>query len=212
MVVAAPAPRAARLLEGVDELLAGELGRIEYASCAVVTLAFQREQIQHPIQSFGFVVPRTENCFILSCSFSSEKYEGRAPEESVLMRVFIGGALQPGLMRLSNVELMELAHWELARLLKIDGEPLVRHVTRQRQAMPQYHVGHIERIKAIEQRLACHPSLAVAGSALYGVGVPSCIESGQDAAQRVVNALAAEKQVVDSSKEHPISHFAMGSS
>jgi oxygen-dependent protoporphyrinogen oxidase len=107
----------------------------------------------------------------------------------VLMRVFIGGAIQGGLMRLPDVELMELAHWELVRLLDIQGEPLMRQMTRQTHAMPQYHVGHCERVATIERRLQAFPTLALAGNSLSGVGVPGCIESGEAAANRIVSSL-----------------------
>ena len=189
VIVAAPANHAAKMLRRVDPKMARRLGRIEYASCAVVSLAFRRDQIRTPLHSFGFVVPHVENHFILSCSFSSEKYEGRAPDGTVLMRVFIGGAMQPGLLRMPDAQLVELAHWELAKLLDIDGEPILRHITRQTNAMPQYHVGHKQRIAEITERLDLHPSLALAGSSLSGVGVPGCIESGQKAAARVVESL-----------------------
>ncbi len=107
----------------------------------------------------------------------------------MLMRVFIGGAIQSGLLRLSDAELMELANWEVARLLDIRGEPILQHVTRQRHAMPQYHVGHKQRVARILGRLESFPTLALAGNALSGVGIPGCIESGQKAAQRVVDGL-----------------------
>src|SRR5690606_12727383 len=100
------------------------------------------DQVETPLRSFGFVVPQVENQMILSCSFSSEKYAGRAPDGTLLMRVFIGGAMQPGLLRLPNQGLMQLAHREVAKLLKIKGQPIMRHVVRQVEAMPQYHVGH----------------------------------------------------------------------
>ncbi|QDT05033.1 Protoporphyrinogen oxidase [Rubripirellula lacrimiformis] len=186
VVMASPANHAATMLRQVAPKIARRLRRIEYASCAVVSLAFRRDQINAPMNSFGFVVPHVENHLILSCSFSSEKYEGRAPDGTVLMRVFIGGAMQSGLLRLPNDQLIELAHWEVARLLKIDGKPLLRHLTRQSQAMPQYHVGHQQRISDIKEHLADHPTLALAGSSLSGVGVPGCVASGQKAAVEVV--------------------------
>jgi oxygen-dependent protoporphyrinogen oxidase len=189
VIVAAPAFRAAEMLGGVDANLADELRGIEYASCAVVSLAYRRDQIRHPLDAFGFVVPLAESRHILSCSFSSLKYEGRAPEGTVLLRVFIGGACQSGLNRLPKSQLVELAELELSTLLNIQGEPMMRHITRQTQAMPQYHVGHCQRIAAIDRRLQQFPSLAIAGSALTGVGVPGCIESGQAAAGRVLSAL-----------------------
>jgi oxygen-dependent protoporphyrinogen oxidase len=189
VIVAAPAKPASRMLATVDHRIAEELCGIEYASCAVVSLALRRDQIHAPLDSFGFVVPLVEGRFILSCSFSSLKYEGRAPKDTVLLRVFIGGACQRGLLRMSNQELMELAHWELARILEIKGEPLLQSITRQNGAMPQYHVGHRRRVAAVDKRLQEFPTLALAGSALTGVGVPGCIESGEKAAQRVVAAL-----------------------
>jgi oxygen-dependent protoporphyrinogen oxidase len=190
VIVAAPANHAAGILASVDAGIAEQLRGIEYASCAVVSLAYRRDQIGHPLNAFGFVVPLAEGRHILSCSFSSLKYEGRAPEGTVLLRVFIGGACQSGLMRLPNPQLIDLAKLELATLLDIRGEPLLRHVTRQSHAMPQYHVGHCERIATIERRLEQFPSLAIAGNSLKGVGVPGCIESGEAAAQRIVSALA----------------------
>ena len=198
VIVATPANHASRMLAPADETLAEELGGIEYASCAVVSLAFRRDQIGHDLSSFGFVVPQIENHLILSCSFSSVKYQGRAPDGTVLMRVFIGGACQSGLLRMPNLQLLELAQWEISELLGIQGEPLLRHITRQTHAMPQYHVGHTERIARINGRLKSFPTLALAGNSLNGVGVPGCIESGQQAAERIVDALRDESSVVRS--------------
>ncbi len=191
VIVAAPAGHASSMLTHVDAAIAEDLGGIEYASCAVVSLAFRRDQIGHPLGSFGFVVPQIEDHLILSCSFSSEKYEGRAPEGTVLMRVFIGGACQGGLLRLPDKELLELARWEVAKLLDVSGEPLMQHITRQTHAMPQYHVGHRARVERIDERLQNYPSLALAGNALNGVGVPGCIDSGQKAARRILEAIDA---------------------
>ncbi len=194
VIVASPANHAANMLATTDSLISETLGQIEYASCAVVSLAYRREQIQHKLNTFGFVVPLAEQRLILSCSFSSLKYPDRAPDESVLMRVFIGGACQSGLLQLPREQLIQLAERELADLLGISQPPLFRDLTMHVQAMPQYHVGHCERVASIERRLASHPTLALAGSALRGVGVPGCIESGEKAAERVVNALAAKQQ------------------
>jgi oxygen-dependent protoporphyrinogen oxidase len=202
VIVAAPANHAAGILASVDADIAEQLRGIEYASCAVVSLAYRREQIGHPLNAFGFVVPLAEGRHILSCSFSSLKYEGRAPEGTVLLRVFIGGACQSGLMRLPNSQLIELAELELATLMDIRGKPLLRHVTRQSHAMPQYHVGHCERIATIKRRLEQFPSLAIAGNSLTGVGVPGCIESGEAAAQRIVSALATADGAVAQTCSH----------
>ena len=189
VIIAAPARAASQMLSSVDKTISRELAGIEYASCAVVSLAFRRDQIGHPLGSFGFVVPLIENQKILSCSFSSEKYPGRAPDGTVLIRVFIGGACQGELLQQSNDQLIEMAHRETAQLLEIKGAPILQHITRQTQAMPQYHVGHQDRIAKINERLQNLPTLALAGSSLSGVGVPGCIESGQQAAERIATAI-----------------------
>ena len=188
VILAAPARAASRILGSVDPVISQTLGEIQYASCAVVSLGFRRDQIRHDMRSFGFVVPSIEHRNLLSCSFSSKKYEGRAPEGSVLLRVFIGGALQADLLRQTDDQLIELAHREIASLLDIQGDPVLSQMTRQTHAMPQYHVGHNTRISKINDRLEQLPTLAFAGSWLNGVGIPGCIESGQAAAERVVAA------------------------
>ncbi len=189
VLVASPANHASTILRRVDARLSQRLSRIDYASCAIVSLAFRTDQIQTPVRSFGFVVPHVENHMILSCSFSSEKYDGRAPDGTLLMRVFIGGAMQPGLLRFPDRELIELAYREVAKLLKINGRPIMQNVVRQMEAMPQYHVGHKHLIAEINERVALHPTLALAGSSLSGVGVPGCIDSGQKGAARLVAGL-----------------------
>ena len=102
VIVALPAPAAASLLATVDAELSAELAAIEYAGCAVVCLAYRRDQFGRPPEGFGFVVPRIENRQIIAASFASEKFPGRAPPDEVLIRVFIGGALAPELAELSD--------------------------------------------------------------------------------------------------------------
>jgi len=194
VIVAAPAHQGGRLLAQADAELAAELNNIEYASCAVVALGYERRQIGHPLDGFGFVVPLVEQRMILSCSFSSVKYSGRAPDDCVLLRVFIGGACQSGLLRLSRWELGQLAAREVAGLLGITGEPIVRRVVRQQQAMPQYHVGHRQRVERVDARLKRFPTLALAGSGLYGVGVPRCVESAESAAEQILQQMSLLNQ------------------
>jgi oxygen-dependent protoporphyrinogen oxidase len=204
VILAAPASHAANILDSVDDVLSHELAGISYASCAVASLAFRRDQIGHLLGSFGFVVPHIEDRHILSCSFSSLKYEGRAPEETVLMRVFIGGACQPELLRLPDEQLLELAAGELSKLLDVKGQPILRHLTRQTDAMPQYHVGHQDRVEKISQRLEKFPTLAIASNAIGGVGVPNCIESGKAAAERVAQSLTVDSlQKLEVASLHP---------
>ncbi|TWU39054.1 Protoporphyrinogen oxidase [Novipirellula aureliae] len=193
VIIAAPARHAAKMLSLVDAKVAEELSRIEYASCAVLSMGYRRDQIQHPLDAFGFVVPIVEERQILSCSFSSVKYDGRAPEDHVLLRVYLGGACQSELLEKSDDELIQIARGELADLIGLSGEPLFTRLSQQRQAMPQYHVGHCDRVELINRRLGSFPTLGLAGNSLNGVGVPGCIESGESAAERVAAALAISK-------------------
>jgi oxygen-dependent protoporphyrinogen oxidase len=195
VIIATPAYRAAAMLAEVDDEAARALAEIEYVSSAVVSLGYRRYQIGHPLNGSGFVVPLTEQRTILSCSFSSQKYEGRAADGDVLLRVFIGGACQSGLLRLSSDELVTLAEREVVELLDISGKPLLRRVVRHHRAMPQYHVGHAGQVEALSRRLARFPTLALAGSAYGGVGLPTCIQSGQTAAERLAKQLSASENL-----------------
>jgi protoporphyrinogen/coproporphyrinogen III oxidase len=185
VIIATPAPAAAKLVNNIDANLAAELASIEHAGSAIVILAYDKSQITHPLNTFGFVVPQIENRRILSASFSSVKFPGRAPDGKVLIRVFLGGALQPEMVRKADEELIEIAGKELAGLLAITGQPTLTKIFRWHAAMPQYHLGHLERLQRIKDHLANHSGLALAGNAFTGVGIPQCIRSGELAAERI---------------------------
>ncbi len=186
VIVALPAPAAAQVLRTVDAQLVGELSAIAYAGAAVVSLAYSRTQIAHPLDGAGFVVPMIEQRRILSASFSSVKYPGRAPDGTALIRVFIGGACQSELLAESDEGLIRIAREELGQLLGANGAPLLTSVARWPASMPQYHLGHLDRIARIEARMAELPGLALAGNAYCGVGIPQVIHSGEVAAERAL--------------------------
>ncbi len=185
VILATPAPATARLVEPLDSQLAEKLGRIHHAGCALVSLAYRREQVGHPLDGFGFVVPHVEKRRILSGSFASVKYPGCAPDDAVLMRVYIGGALQPELAELPDDQLLAIAQEELADLVQARGEPLLTQISRRPHAMPQYYVGHSKLVAEIESRASQLPGLYLAGNAYHGVGIPLCIRSGEQAAEKV---------------------------
>jgi oxygen-dependent protoporphyrinogen oxidase len=189
LILAVPAPAAAKLLQCHAPHLSQELASIEYAGCNVVSLGFQRTQIGHALDGFGFVVPQVERRRIIAASFASQKFAGRAPAGAVLIRVFIGGALQPELLDLSDGELVRVATDELSELLQLHGPPLYVDAARWPRSMPQYHVGHVARIARIERLAAGHRRLALAGNAYHGVGIPQCIASAESAAQYVAASL-----------------------
>ncbi len=189
VVLAVPAPRAAALMEKIDAPLAELLGEISYASSVVVSFAFHRDQIERKLDGFGFVVPKIENRDIIAASFSSVKFQGRAPAEMVLIRTFLGGALRPDLVDLPETELARIALAELTDILGISGEPTTVDVVRWREKMPQYHVGHLQLVQRIEDRAAQMDGLALAGNGYRGVGIPYCVRSGDEAARKLAEKL-----------------------
>jgi oxygen-dependent protoporphyrinogen oxidase len=190
VVLAVSAAAAGPLLVDVDRPLADALSAIEYAGSAVVSLGFRRCDIDHPLDAAGVVVPRGEGRRILAVSFSSVKFPDRAPAGSALLRVFVGGALDPETASLGDEALESLVHAEVAAILGVRARPQVVQIDRWTRAMPQYHVGHRGRLRAIEDRLAKLPGLALAGAAYEGVGIPQVIASGQAAAARAVDRSA----------------------
>jgi protoporphyrinogen/coproporphyrinogen III oxidase len=188
LVLAAPGAVSSRLLEPVDASLAALIGRIPAAGCSVVLLGARREQMKHTLDGFGFVVPAIEGRKIIACSMASVKFAGRAPEGKVLLRVFVGGALQPELNQLADDEIKRLVLAELGELIGLSGEPEFCEVARWPGMMPQYHVGHLDLVKQIEERAAGIGHFALAGNAYRGVGIPICIKCGEEAAERVVQS------------------------
>jgi oxygen-dependent protoporphyrinogen oxidase len=193
VVLAGPAPRMAGVLRDADATLAGLLAGIDYASSATVALAYARAAVRHPLDGFGFVVPRAEGRAALACTFSSVKYPDRAPAGWVLLRVFLGGAGRPEALDRDDAALVRLAHEEVASLLGIDGAPALTRLWRHPRAMPQYEVGHLARLTAIEARLAALPGLALAGGAYRGVGIADCVRSGELAAERLLASVRGER-------------------
>ncbi len=186
VIIATTAYQAATLLSDLDSSLADELNGIDYASSAIVVTAHKLANVRHPLNSFGLVVPHRERRRILATSFSSRKFPERAPADSVLMRTFVGGAMQPELYDLDDDELSRIVMEELSDIFGVQGDPEFLLIVRYPRAMPQYYVGHLDRVARIEARTASHPGLALAGNAYRGVGVPDAIASGEAAAATVI--------------------------
>lgn len=191
VLLATHAPQAATMLEGTDGELAAELARIEYASSAVVTLVYHRQDIDHPLDGFGLVVPATERRPIVAASFLTVKFPGHGPAGRAIVRVFSGGALQPDLVDRDDRDLVKTAREQLAELIGAHGEPIETHVMRWRNSMPQYHVGHVGLVDSIEQRVAGLAGLELAGNAYRGVGIPQSVHSGRLAAERLAKSVNA---------------------
>jgi oxygen-dependent protoporphyrinogen oxidase len=189
IVLAVPAYIAGQLLTEINQPLASQLNRINYASTATINLAYRRDAIRHSLDGFGFVVPFVEKRSLIACTFSSVKFPGRAPENQVLLRAFVGGALQPDMFALDESQMLERVESDLRELLGITRKPLFAKVSKWERSMPQYEVGHLERVAAIENELAQLPNLQLAGNAYRGAGIPDCIRSGETAAERLISLI-----------------------
>ena len=185
VVLATPAYVTAALVASLDPSLAEAHAEIPYASTAVVTLAYPAAVLSRPLDGYGYVVPRIEGSDVLACTWTSSKWQGRAPAGHALVRVYMGRFGGRDVTVDSNEELVASARNEIAATLAPGAEPLVACVHRWPRGMPQYVLGSLERIGVIERRLKEHPGLAVAGAAYCGVGIPDCIASGEQAAERV---------------------------
>jgi oxygen-dependent protoporphyrinogen oxidase len=182
IICATPAYAAAPIVESIAPTLAAQLRELTYASAATVNLAWRAGAFATPPASFGFVVPILERRKIIAGSFSSLKFEGRAPAGTIVARVFIGGALQSAMMDLDDGQMAAIARDEFRDLFGVTAEPLYTCVRRWPEAMPQYLVGHRARVSAIEAEAAKLDRLTLTGAWQSGVGIPDCIAAGERAA------------------------------
>ena len=190
VVLATGAAVAGRLLGKLDSTLTASLASITAASSAIVVLALDQEQFQSSLGKdfggYGIICPHVLGRQAIACSFSSNKFSNRAPDGKVIVRCFIGGALQADLVDRSDAELLAIAMAELQQWLGLKGEAEWSKVYRWRNCMPQYTLGHLDRVSQIEQRVGQQVGLELAGNSYRGVGVPACIESGTQAARRLL--------------------------
>ena len=181
LVIAIPPPDAAKLLQELDPQVGQQLRNIAMAPVAVVHLAFDRETEKVPT-GFGFLIPRHYRMRSLGTIFVSRLFDARAPEENQLLTTFVGGVLDPDVIRKNDEELEAITRNDLKHILGIESTPSYRRVLRHPYAIPQFTRGHLERIGSIRERLAAHPGLALAGNYLTGVGLNDAVHSGYVAA------------------------------
>lgn len=194
VVLATPAYQTERIIRELDPQLAERLSTISYSSAATVNLAYRRDQVPHPLNGFGFVVPHLEHRAIIAGSFSSVKYAGRAPVDSVLLRAFVGGSLQENFFSLDDHSMEQAVRRELELLLGIQATPRFVRIARSPRSMPQYYVGHLKLIDQIEQQVCRHVGLALAGNAYRGVGIADCVQSGETAAEAILKSIESKTQ------------------
>jgi oxygen-dependent protoporphyrinogen oxidase len=189
IVLATPAYAAGALVRELDSALADELVSIPHGSTAIVNLAYRRDQVAHPLDGHGYIIPRTEGRPALAATWVSQKWSGRAPAGYVLLRVFLGRFGQDDVLAHSDAELIALAHAELTSTIGAGGRPALARVQRWPWGMPQYVLGHLDRLARIDAGGCRHPGLALAGNAYRGVGIPDVIASGEAAAGGILSFL-----------------------
>lgn len=185
VIVATQAWAAGDLLCDVDDALASDLRAIPYASSAVVSLAWPLRDVPRVLEAHGYLIPKVENRAALACTWTSQKWAGRAPEGHVLMRIFIGRFGREDLLAGDDSDLERIARAEVRERLGITAPPELARVQRWPQGMPQFLLGHRERAVRIESAVAGIPWLALAGNAYRGVGLPDAIASGEAAGDRI---------------------------
>jgi len=185
VVLATPAAATATMVVETDSQLANALSGITTASSAIVVLGVARSELKSDFRGYGIIYPHVDEGQVIALSFSSNKFGKRCDDEHVLIRCFIGGAMQSELVDLKDEELIEIATSQLNRSIGFSGETVFSDVFRWKQCMPQYHLGHLDRVKQIEEQVQRHPGLEIAGNSYWGVGVPACVASGKSAAERM---------------------------
>jgi oxygen-dependent protoporphyrinogen oxidase len=183
VVVAAPAPVAARLIDDEVPGASGPLAAIPHGTSMLVTLAYPRSAVGRELVGHGYLVPAGEGGAISACTWSSEKWPARAPDDAVLLRLFVRD--DAAWTRLAEHELVTAARSDAERTLGIRGTPTLTRVARYEGSMPRYTVGHLDRVATIEAAMADWPAVVLAGASYRGVGLPDCITQGQAAAARV---------------------------
>lgn len=187
VILTTPAFVSADLVRAFAPEAAKGLDAIRYVSTGTIALAYRQSDIPHPLKGFGVVIPRSEYRPINAITVSSTKFDHRAPEGFVLMRVFFGGSRSPQSMLLDDHDIVRMVRSELHAILGIEAAPLFHRIYRWENANPQYDVGHLAQVAAIEAALP--PGLKVTGSAYRGVGLPDCVYQAQQTAQAVLKAL-----------------------
>ncbi len=191
VILAVPAPLAAELLAETGAELAAHLRKIAYSSTVTVALAYDAAQVAARGQAlppgFGYLAPRREGKRILACTFVHNKFAGRAPQDGLLLRAFLGGTADEAALELSDEGVLSVVREELKAVLGLEAEPRFARIHRWPRAMAQYEVGHLERVEAIERLRQALPGLYLIGNAYTGIGVPDCVRMGKEAAEGAVS-------------------------
>jgi len=185
VIMSGPSFVSSELLNNTDQNLSDLLNEIKYESSIVVNMVLEKEKCAGLPKGFGVVIPNTERMNIIACSFSSHKFPNRTPENYETIRCFLGGAFNREVLKLTDSEIKRLVFDDLNKLFNIESEPLKYYIYRYPNSMPQYTMGYLNLLEKINTKLINYPTLALAGNAYGGVGLPDSIKSGFVAAESV---------------------------
>jgi len=183
VILATPTDVASQILESLSDRFAPLFSRFEYAPVAVVSACYRREQIQRPLDGFGFLVPRGEGLRVLGTVFSSSLFAGRAPKGMFCFTSFAGGATDPQFCELPEDKIAETICAEVAPVLGISGKSVATNLRRYARALPQYNLGHSRNVQSLEALTASMPGLFLAGNYLSGPSVGACVEQAYRTAE-----------------------------
>ncbi|MEK6525469.1 MAG: protoporphyrinogen oxidase, partial [Nitrospirota bacterium] len=192
VVLATPAYATADLVRSLSPTAAGLLGTISYASTATISLAYGADEVGSSVRGFGFVVPRVEGRDLLAATWTSLKWSHRAPTSHVLIRCYVGGVGREAILKTDDKRLVRRVREELQSMAGIAAEPTYVEVNRWERGMPQYTLGHLERLETIQVSLSPYKGLYLTGAAYRGIGIPDCIRDGSETAGAVVRYLIAQ--------------------
>jgi oxygen-dependent protoporphyrinogen oxidase len=193
LVLATPAYVSAELVRPLTPIAGGLLEMIPYASTATIAMAYSRASVTGAAEGFGFVVPRAEGRDLIAATWTSLKWPHRAPPDQLLVRCYVGGVGREAILELDDQALVARVRAELAGMGGVTAEPGFVEVNRWIRAMPQYTLGHLERLNQIEAALSRYGGLILTGAGYRGVGIPDCIRDGAVAAERVVRYLSGAR-------------------
>jgi oxygen-dependent protoporphyrinogen oxidase len=189
VVSAAPSHVLKELTWSLDGELSELLDGIPYAPMNIICFGYEQAKIERDLDGFGYLIPKKESCEILGTLWDSSIFPARAPEGHVLLRSMMGGATNTEAIELSDTEVKERTMVELKKIMGINAEPDFVRIFRHQRAIPQYVVGHAERLAAIDEQLKSHPGLILTGNAFFGVGLNDCVNAANKAGEQVVSCL-----------------------
>lgn len=190
VITAAPAFATAAMLKEFDSGVTSVLNQIPYASMTVICCGYERDRIAHPLDGFGYLIPRKEGLSTLGTLWDSSMFENRAPQGTVLLRSMMGGACFPEYINLSDDEVLSRVRQDLRTTMGIDAAPSFVRIFRHPQAIPQYTVGHGKRLAALDELLQRHTGLILTGNSYRGIGLNDCVAAAQRASDEALALLA----------------------